>query len=145
MARWDATIKYSGNLWSEPNVTPEVRDAMKEVREFAQSLIESRTPVDTGEMRSRWQVSTGDRLLSIINPTYYAGFVEFGTRRMAARNCLTGALPAIEKRFTELVLEKVTAKYGSGDSKRSSSKLASMMVGAKRGLIYQKNKMYSKV
>lgn len=82
MARWDASIKYSGTLWSEPNVTAEVREAMSEVRGFAEQLIQSRTPVDTGKMKSSWQVNTGDRLLTISNPMYYANFIEEGTRKI---------------------------------------------------------------
>lgn len=143
MARWDASIKYSGTLWSEPNVTAEVREAMSEVRGFAEQLIQSRTPVDTGKMKSSWQVNTSDRLLTISNPMYYANFIEEGTRKIKPFYCYTGALPAIEQRFKELVIEKIEAKYGGNT--RSLRNVASMLVGAKRGLIYQKRKATQKL
>lgn len=138
---WDAQVRYSGNLWAEPNVTPEVREAMQAIKPFAQALVESRTPVDTGKMKSSWLVGVGDRILKIENPTYYAGFIEFGTRKIRPFNCVSGALPAIEQRFKSLVIEKIEAKYGASGSRKSSAKVASLLAGAKRGLIYQRSPM----
>jgi hypothetical protein len=137
--RWDAQVKFSGNLWAEPNVTAEVTEAMQELRPFILDLVESRTPVDTGLMKSSWTVGIGQRIIKIENPTYYSGFIEHGTRRIKPFRCAAGALPAIESRFRDILSAKIEAKYGSGSGRKSSNRTASLLAGAKRGFIYKRS------
>jgi HK97 gp10 family phage protein len=48
------------------------------------STMQSKTPVDTGALRDSETMSVGDKQLTLTANTDHCGFVEFGTRYMAA-------------------------------------------------------------
>ena len=132
---WKADIKFVGTLWNKPTVTAEVRAAMQDTADFARTILPKNTPVDTGRLANSWRVSVGDRIMVISNPTPYAGFVEYGTRKMAARNMLGKSVPAIEAHFKSSLESRVMAKLGgSGGGSTRLRSLATQVAGL-RGFI----------
>jgi len=131
---WKADIRFIGTLWNKPTVTSEVRESIKETAQFARNLLPKNTPVDTGILARSWRVSVGDRIMTIANPTPYAGFVEYGTSRMAARGMLAKSIPEIESHFKSTLESKIQSKLsGNGGSTRLRS-LATRVAGL-RGFV----------
>lgn len=137
---WKADIQYIGTLWNKPNMTAEVRAAVKETGAFARKILPTNTPVDTGKMAASWKVGTGERTLVISNGVPYAGFVEYGTRKMRAREPLGKSLPEIEEFFQDTLLSKIEAKLEGAGSGRRAANLGSLarQVAGLRGLVGSK-------
>jgi hypothetical protein len=93
-------IKFYGKLWTG-KISQEVREAAEYARTYGLGLIRARTPVDTGELKSKWSARIVSGGIEWSNPTPYAGFVELGTRKMAPRYMLTDSLPDIERVFRQ--------------------------------------------
>ncbi len=105
-------ISYYGVLADGFKVTPSITAAAERTRQYADKLIKARTPVDTGTLKRHWQVDLEGYGLRIENPTPYAPFVELGTRKMAGRHMIEGAMPSIIAEFRKqlgLVLSKKLA------------------------------------
>lgn len=134
---WKADIQYIGTLWNKPTMTAEVRAAVKETGDFARKILPTNTPVNTGRLARSWRVGTGERTLVITNPTPYAGFVEYGTRKMAAKEPLGRSLPEIEEFFKDALVSKIEAKLESRTSGRGSSRLNQLAreVSGLRGIV----------
>lgn len=49
------------------------------------STMQGKTPVDTGALRASEAAQVGDKQLTLTASTHYAGYVEFGTYKMAAQ------------------------------------------------------------
>lgn len=68
-------VRLIGPLWAPGIFDKAIEKAQKRTTRYGKRLIQSRTPVDTGNLRSKWYTTQTD----IINDEYYAGFVEYGT------------------------------------------------------------------
>jgi Bacteriophage HK97-gp10, putative tail-component len=144
MAKWDARVSYIGTLWSSPVVTAEVRASMKDMESYALNKVQERTPVDTGKMKGSWSVKTSDRVIEIRNPVKYAGFIEFGTRKIPAFNCVSGAMPDIEAEFVRNLGKRLDDKYGS-KGHTGVKKTARLLADARKGVMFAKSRMYKVV
>lgn len=100
-------ISFHGALFEEGrDVSPAIARAANIAKTYGLALVKARTPVDTGNLKSKWEAKFEDNGIRWSNETYYAGFVEHGTRKMAPRNMLGDSLPDIEQVFyKELVKE----------------------------------------
>lgn len=115
--KWNAAIDVRSTLWNAPKVTAEVRSALQETAEFLKGELEKRTPVRTGRMRSSWLVNAGDRTVTIQNfasnrGTFYAGFVDTGTRRMKPRHITRDSLQVAVDYFKSNLTQKLEDKWG---------------------------------
>lgn len=111
-------ITYYGVLADGFKVTPTITAAAERTRQYAVKLIKERTPVDTGTLKRNWEVDLEGYGLRIENPTPYAPFVELGTRKMAGRHMVEGAMPAIIAEFRRqlglLLSKKLAASITQG-------------------------------
>jgi hypothetical protein len=96
-----ATINYYGALFDSPDITPGIARAANIAAVFGRALIKAKTPIDTGLLKSDWQVKLEGQGLRITNNAPYAGFVEFGTRKMAPRAMMTSSMPEIQSVFID--------------------------------------------
>lgn len=117
MAKWNAEIDYSGTLWSGKQMTAEIREASKEVEGYALEVLQKNSPVRTGRLRNSWLVKTGDRTIRIRNTAYYAGFPNYGTRRIKAQLFLEKSTEQILAKYKEILADKVEQKLGRSNSK----------------------------
>ena len=75
------------------------------------------TPVDTGQLRSSWELEKGDLYVKVYNNVEYAQFVEFGHRTRGGKSYVEGvymlktSFEKTKKDF-ENDLEKLLKKYG---------------------------------
>lgn len=58
----------------------------------ALKIIKDATPVVSGKLRRGWRLNSKGEL---VNKVSYVEFVEFGTKKMEARNFVKGAMPAL--------------------------------------------------
>jgi hypothetical protein len=91
-----------------------IRDFLKEMGMRTLAETKRRTPVDTGNLRNRWELSDvyrkGDTLYIVIfNPVEYASFVEDG--HMQHRRFLP-AKYLEESKASKKMLNSLRAKYG---------------------------------
>lgn len=135
---WDATIKYSGTLWSQPKVTKEVRSAMKETATYALTVIKRDTPVKTGLMRKSWRVAAGDRSLKITNSAPYAGFIEYGTSRITPRKPLGRNVDGIVQNFrnnlSQKILKKIETTGRGRDQQRALARQPARIISPRQTL-----------
>jgi HK97 gp10 family phage protein len=109
-----AEINYYGRLFDEPlAIQPAVARAANIAATFGKALIKAKTPVDTGKLKSQWDVKLEGNGLRITNPTNYAGFVEFGTRKMSARSMMTSSLPEIQSVFIDELYQDIGEAIGA--------------------------------
>lgn len=108
-----ATINFYGPLFSSPDITPAIARAAHVARVFGQALIKAKTPVDTGKLKSDWKVKLEGQGLRITNAAPYAGFVEFGTVKMAARSMMTSSLPEIQAVFVSELYSDIGKELGA--------------------------------
>lgn len=124
MSSWDATIQWTGSLWTQPRVTAEVRAAIKATAKYALPLIQGDTPVRTGLMRRSWRISAGDRSLKITNSAPYAGFIEYGTTKITPRRPLGKNVDGIVQHFRNTLSESIISKIQ--DTGRGSTQLTAL-------------------
>lgn len=68
-------VRLIGPLWA-PGIFKKITDpATATTVKWGKDLIQSRTPVKTGNLRSQWMTSEN----TIFNDEYYTNFVEYGT------------------------------------------------------------------
>lgn len=109
-----ATINYYGALFDEDTkITPAIARAANIAKTYGKALIAARTPVDTGKLKSSWQLRLEGGGLRIKNEAPYAGFVEFGTRKMAPRAMMTSSLPDIKAVFVGELYKEIGKKLGA--------------------------------
>ena len=105
------SVKVVGKLFTG-KVTQAVRRAIRATEKDAISILRKNTPVDTGLLRSNWGAipKTGRNFaqLTLYNNTYYAGYVESGTRRMRGRFMTRRSLPQIQVAFRENLQKEVS-------------------------------------
>jgi HK97 gp10 family phage protein len=106
-------INYYGKLFeADVQITPAIARAANIAKTFASGLIKARTPVDTGKLKSSWKVGLEGGGLRIKNDTFYAGFVEFGTSKMAPRSMMTSSLPEIQEVYIDALYKEIGEAMG---------------------------------
>lgn len=105
-------IEYQGDLF-KGRITPAITEALEEAREFAALSVRSKTPVDTGNLKSNWQFNLKGNGIEFKNDTPYAIFVEMGTRSMAPRAMLRRSLPGIQETFEKALARNIGRKLAA--------------------------------
>ncbi len=106
-------IDYYGKLFDNSDVTPAIARAANIAKTYGLALVKARTPVDTNRLRPAWQARLEGNGIRWTNDTPYAGFVEFGTKKMAARSMLTGSLQDIEEVFASEINKEIGYQLGA--------------------------------
>lgn len=74
-------------------------EALQETVTYAKRLIKDRTPVDTGNLKRRWQVNPSGSGIEVSNSAEYATFVEYGTKKMTPRHMVSDVIPDIQEYY----------------------------------------------
>jgi len=110
------SVKITGKLFTG-KVTKAVRRSIRATERDAINILRRNTPVDTGLLRSKWgaipKTGRGYAQLTLYNNTYYAGYVEEGTRHMRGRFMARRSLPQIQKVFSENLKKEVNNELGT--------------------------------
>lgn len=75
--------------------------------------MQNRTPVDTGELRNSESSTVGDKQLTLSASAGHAGFVEFGTRKMAAQPYMRPTIESGASQIGAAVAASASAAFGS--------------------------------
>lgn len=106
-------IDYYGKLFTNgAEVTPAIARAANIAKTYGLALVKARTPVDTGDLKTGWQAKLEGNGIRWSNEKYYAGFVEFGTRKMAPRSMLSGSIDDIAEVFAEELSREIGTALG---------------------------------
>ena len=105
-------IHFYGKLFDTNDISPAIAKAAHIAAAYGKGLIQARTPVDTGKLKSQWEVAVEGKGLRIANSVPYAGYVEFGTTRMNGRQMMTSSLPDIQGVFMDELSNKITEELG---------------------------------
>lgn len=97
-------VKANGPLFSK-SYRPLLKPAVKAALEYGKSVIQSNTPVLTGNLKKNWTYET--RRNTITNLTPYADFVENGTSRFKGRGMIARSMADIEAYFIQAVEQQV--------------------------------------
>ena len=108
-----ADINYYGRLFDSPKITPAIARAANIAKTFGTALIKAKTPVDTGRLKRDWNLKLEGNGIRITNEAYYAGFVEFGTKKMAPRSMMTSSLPEIQSVFIDELYKEIGESIGA--------------------------------
>lgn len=122
--KWDASVRFVGTLWNGSTVPNAIKRAMKELPSVAIPILEKNSPVKTGYLKSHWSVATGDRIITIVNPAYYAGFVDLGTRRIRPRFFVDKSVAEIVSEFKSRATAYLTEGLDSGSRPRKPTREA---------------------
>lgn len=76
------------------------------------TTMQAATPVDTGELRGSENVSVGAKELRLTAGTDHAGFVEFGTRKMAAQPYMRPTVEGAAGQVGAAIADAVSAEFG---------------------------------
>lgn len=107
-------IDYYGKLFTdETEVTPAIARAANIAKTYGLALVKARTPVDTGDLKGGWKAKLEGNGIRWTNETKYAGFVEFGTVKMAPRAMLSGSIDDISEVFAEELFREVGSALGA--------------------------------
>lgn len=107
------SINYKGELFKGDEVTPAIARAANIAKTYGLALVKARTPVDTGDLKGGWKARLEGNGIRWTNETRYAGFVEFGTVKMAPRSMLSGSLADIKQVFDEELSNEVGKALGA--------------------------------
>lgn len=108
-----STINYYGKLFDSPEITPAIARAANVAKTFGTALIKAKTPVDTGKLKGDWRLKLEGGGIRITNEAPYAGFVEFGTKKMAARSMMSSSLPEIQSVFIDELYQEIGEEIGA--------------------------------
>lgn len=108
-----APISYYGKLFTNTDITPAIAKAANVAKTFGLALVKARTPVDTSKLKGNWEARLEGNGIRFTNDTPYAGFVEFGTRKMSPRAMLTRSLIDIEEVFIEELYKDIGSTLGA--------------------------------
>lgn len=106
-------INYYGKLFESPEVTPAIARAANIAKAYGLGLVKARTPVDTARLHEGWKATLEGGGIRWANDTPYAGYVEFGTRKMAPRHMLTRSLDDIKEVFVQELYQDIGATLGA--------------------------------
>lgn len=93
-------------------VTKAIGEAFGELAPQLLSEMQGRTPVDTGELRGSETATAGGLQLTLTAGTDHAGFVEFGTRKMAAQPYVRPTIEGAAGKVGSAIADKVSAAFG---------------------------------
>jgi hypothetical protein len=97
-----AEISYYGALFDTKDpVTPAIAKAANIAKTYGLALVKAKTPVDTGQLKDKWEAKFEANGIRWSNSMPYAGFVELGTKFMAPRSMLSSSLGDITQVFRE--------------------------------------------
>lgn len=116
-------MSFSIKIGIEENVSGKLAEAPKKIQEGATrglkqaggeiwALARELCPVRTGFLRSTIYVATMPMRLDVGARANYAAYVEFGTRRMAARPYIRPAIEANLANLRRALAESVTSTLG---------------------------------
>lgn len=101
------------NLPGAPGkVTKAIGEAFGELAPQLLSEMQGRTPVDTGELRGSETATAGGLQLTLTAGTDHAGFVELGTRYMAAQPYMRPTVEGAAGKVGSAIADKVSAAFG---------------------------------
>ena len=80
-----------------------IDDAARAAAQHGAPIIQAKTPVDTGLLRSSWTAADN----RIYNAVPYSIFVEWGTYKMAPRAMARKSLPEIQQYFVEQLVDRL--------------------------------------
>lgn len=90
---------------------PTAKGAFQELGKEMLQVINARTPVRTGYLRSQNEIEEiSEDSLRIAISTPYAGFVDFGTSKVAAPPFFGPVVDIIAKKFPQIVFERLDKK-----------------------------------
>lgn len=98
----DAAYKVALLAWAKTH-TAETRADLFRLGTMIQNDARSRCPVDTGRLRASITVKRLPQGVVVGSNVEYAGYVEYGTRHMAARPYLRPAVAAAASRWPAVV------------------------------------------
>ena len=78
-------VRVTEQLSQGFSVSEASRQAALQTAAWAEQQLRVISPKRSGLLASNWKARVSNNTLILENPTYYAGFVEYGTRKMAAR------------------------------------------------------------
>lgn len=76
------------------------------------STMKGKTPVDTGELRNSESMSVGSKQLTLSAGTDHCGFVEFGTRKMAAQPYMRPTVEGAGGQIASAITSAVSGAFG---------------------------------
>ena len=100
----DALIKELDHLYRDALYG---RQILRQTGEEVERLAQAKVPVDTGHLQRSIQLRVGSTRAVIRSNANYSGYVEFGTRFMAAQPYLRPALDEVQPEFERLLWEKL--------------------------------------
>lgn len=77
------------------------------------STMQAKTPVDTGELRGSEAAQVGDKQLTLTAGTDHAGYVEFGTSKMAAQPFMGPTVNGAAGQVGAAITAACSAAFGS--------------------------------
>lgn len=100
---WTVDVRLVGPLWAPGIFSGIMQRSYAPTVAYGKSLIEGRTPVKTGNLKSNWQITER----TIFNDEYYANFVEYGTIWFDGYFMATDSTKEIEKRFVQEIQKEI--------------------------------------
>ncbi len=100
-------VRTSGLIFEPGSSAKLVGEVTKEAIKYGRSLIKSRTPVRTGNLRDGWQTDLSFPNGSIFSDVEYGIFVERGTRYFVGRRMMERSLPDIDRYAERELRQKV--------------------------------------
>lgn len=106
-------VDYYGQLFNGDVITPAIARAANIAKTYGLALVQARTPVDSGNLKSNWKAKLEGNGIRWSNETPYSSFVEFGTKKMAARSMLSASIPDITAVFEEEISKEMGKALGA--------------------------------
>lgn len=101
-------VRLIGPLWAPGVFKRVIERAQATTVDYGKRLIQSRTPVDTGNLRAKWYTTKTD----IVNDEYYSSFVEYGTIFFDGRFMATNSINEIEDRYLKEIKNEINSSIG---------------------------------
>lgn len=101
MVKITRTVKTSGPVFDGKSLAPLIKVAVRDTLEYGKGVIKDATPVDTGNLQSKWFFRTEQ--LAIYNEVPYAPYVEDGTSKMEGQFMAQNSVPAISEYLEQAV------------------------------------------
>lgn len=107
------SINFYGELFSGATITPAITRATEQAQKVARITLKLKTPVDTGLLKSNWEVNKEGFGLRIQNRTPYAIFQEMGFRhyrsgkQIPAKRMVADTMPLVEQTFTKALTKEI--------------------------------------
>jgi hypothetical protein len=93
------SVSYYGELFDVATITPPIKLAARETRDFGLAMIKLRSPVRTGALRDGWTGTLEGFGIRWEDPVHYTIYQEMGTRFMPGKHMLSRSMPEIRDYF----------------------------------------------